>query len=157
MSNPVPQKRTFSCSIRQQESCHIVRGQSSTQSMQCSIIPTPPGETIAAGSSMSNAATLPTANPYPLWMSGIPMEDPTMPGKSNKYSVPAAVACNISRPFRLCTWKCGYICKLLHSPCEATTCCGQLFADQFQKLWACIEACWNVHSFHIACKQCSRY
>lgn len=41
--------------------------------------PTPPGDTMAAGSSMSNAATFPTANPYPLWMSGMPMEDPTIP------------------------------------------------------------------------------
>ena len=41
--------------------------------------PTPPGDTTPP-SSGSKAATPPMANPYPQWMSGIPMERPTMPG-----------------------------------------------------------------------------
>ena len=43
--------------------------------------PTPPGETIASGSSMLKAAVLPMAKPYPECTSGKPIEYFTMPGK----------------------------------------------------------------------------
>ena len=44
--------------------------------------PTPPGDTILSGLSMSKAAMFPMANPYPLCTSGRPMDLPTMPGRA---------------------------------------------------------------------------
>mmetsp|Transcript_195 Transcript_195/g.453 ORF Transcript_195/g.453 Transcript_195/m.453 type:complete len:221 (-) Transcript_195:838-1500(-) len=44
--------------------------------------PTPPGLIIAAGSSMSNAATFPMQNPYPECTSGIARLAPTIPGRA---------------------------------------------------------------------------